>query len=227
MPAPNPPIDVTLLLAGLTGLYVLFPPPPPMFEKANSLSCTSTSSSSSPHPSSSPSSLPHPSSTTGAGCGALNEVAANCCTGGWGVGCAACTGAAGAAAGSGVAAVEVLIHEESPDKYPLFCLALVVGAVGFGDAVVPPAATAAAGAAPACCRRCDDVDVPGAPSMGGSPSSVIRFDSCCIASNKSRTTRKASCLTSVIGSNNKGITLGITLIAKSCLVNSNFDFMSD
>mmetsp|Transcript_23433 Transcript_23433/g.55202 ORF Transcript_23433/g.55202 Transcript_23433/m.55202 type:complete len:221 (+) Transcript_23433:344-1006(+) len=189
-----------------------------MFEKAIALLSTS-SSSSSPHPSSS--SSPHPSSTTGAGLGVLIEAAANCCTGGCGVGCAAFVGAGAGAVGSGagVPVLEVLIHEESPDRYPLLELAdLLVAAMGVGAAGAGPGLTV-------CCWLCDDV--PGAPIIGGSPSSVIRFDSCCMSSSKSRTTRKASRLTSIMGSNSRGIMLGITFVAKSCLVNSIFDVMTD
>mmetsp|Transcript_12878 Transcript_12878/g.36301 ORF Transcript_12878/g.36301 Transcript_12878/m.36301 type:complete len:217 (-) Transcript_12878:1642-2292(-) len=185
-----------------------------MFEKAIALLSTS-SSSSSPHPSSS--SSPHPSSTTGAGLGVLIEAAANCCTGGCAVFVGAGAGAVGS--GAGVPVLEVLIHEESPDRYPLLELAdLLVAAMGVGAAGAGPGLTV-------CCWLCDGVPV--VPIIGGSPSSVIRFDSCCMSSSKSRTTRKASRLTSIMGSNSSGIMLGITFVAKSCLVNSIFDVITD
>jgi hypothetical protein len=131
---------------------------------------------------------------------------------------------------TGAGAVELPIHEEIPPRYPLLLLLLVLAALVVLAVVL--GATPVVGVVPDCCgrERCGAPPVgavPGAPTIRGSPSSVIRFDSCCTSSNSSRTTRKASCLTSVIGSNNNGMTLGITFVAKSCLVNSVFDIIVD
>ena len=129
---------------------------------------------------------------------------------------------------AGVGAVELPIHEEIPPRYPLLLLLLVLAVL---DLAAIFGATALVAVVPDCeserCGTPPDGAVPGAPIIGGSPRSVIRFDSCCTSSNRSRTARKASCLISIIGSNNNGITLGITFVAKSCLVNSDFDIIVD
>mmetsp|Transcript_16939 Transcript_16939/g.34962 ORF Transcript_16939/g.34962 Transcript_16939/m.34962 type:complete len:269 (-) Transcript_16939:585-1391(-) len=226
MPPPKP---VALLFGAVAGLYDDCPPPPPMFEKAKALPSTSSSSL---QPSSA--SSPQPSSAAGAGFGALNDAAANCCVGGCGTGAGCCdcmgfgaAGVVGLGVAAGAAAVGELIQDE---KYPLLLVEVLptpaggtagAGAVlaGAGLDVAAGTGEVTAGAAP--------VAEFGAPTMGGSPRSVIKFDSFCISPRKSRTTRKASFLTSVIGSNNKGITQGITLTANSCLVKSVFDCMSD
>lgn len=165
-----PPNEDVVVAAdgGADGFAVLAP----MLEKAKALS---SKSSLSLQPSSS--SSPHPSSTIGAaGFGVVSDVAANCCVGGCGTartGC--CRGAGlgaaggwgfGAGTGAGVAEGEV-IQEEMPDKYPLLALFPLAGGAGTG-----------VGAAGAAAVVGGFVDGLGAPNVGGSPRSVIRFDSC-------------------------------------------------
>mmetsp|Transcript_2951 Transcript_2951/g.6974 ORF Transcript_2951/g.6974 Transcript_2951/m.6974 type:complete len:271 (+) Transcript_2951:147-959(+) len=228
MPPPKP---VALLFDTVAGLYEDGPPLPPIFEKAKALSSTSSSSL---QPSSS--SSPHPSSAAGAGFCVLNDAAANCCVGGCGTGAGRCVcmgfgaaGVVGLCVAAGAAAVGELIQDE---KYPLLLAEVLPtpagGAAGAGaGAVLAGAVLAGAAGTGEITAGAIPVAEFGAPTMGGSPRSVIKFDSFCISPRKSRTTRKASFLTSVIGSNNKGITQGITLTANSCLVKSVFDCMSD
>lgn len=165
---PNEDGIVTVVGGGTDGFAVLAP----MLEKAKALS---SKSSLSLQPSSS--SSPHPSSTIGAaGFGVVSDVAANCCVGGRGAARTGCCGGAGlgaaggwgfcAGAGAGVAEGEV-IQEEIPDKYPVLVLFPLAGGAGTGAVAV--------GAAAVLGRFVDGL---GAPNVGGSPRSVIKFDSC-------------------------------------------------